>query len=101
MRADEIKAKGVDTVACVAVNDVFVLGAWAKDRDIDDILLLSDGNGAFAKALGLTLDLSGFGMGERSKRYAMIVDDGTVQHLGVEPGGEVTVSSAEAVLEKL
>lgn len=101
-RVEEIKGKGADTVACVAVNDAFVLSAWRKARGIpEDIVLLSDGNGDFAQAMGLTLDISAFGMGTRSARYAAIVDDGRVTYLGVEPGREVGVSSAEAVLENL
>lgn len=83
--ADELKAKGVDTVACTAVNDVFVLNAWAKAREAaDDIAMLADGNAAFAKALGLDIDLSPFGLGTRSQRYAMVVDDGVVKYLAVE-----------------
>nr|XP_061807074.1 uncharacterized protein LOC133598380 [Nerophis lumbriciformis] len=102
VRSDEILAKGVDTIACTSVNDVFVMGAWAKDKHLaDGFLMLADGNGDFAKAAGLELDLEHFGMGKRSKRYAMIVDDGTVTYLGVEPAGDVGVSGAEAVLEEL
>ena len=101
-RLSEIQAKGVDTVACVAVNDAFVMNAWGHAREIpDDILLLADGNGDFTRAMGLELDVSGFGMGKRSKRYAAIVDNGTVQYLEVESGGEVGVSSADAMLEAL
>jgi peroxiredoxin len=99
---EALRAKGVDQVACTAVNDVFVMNAWAEDREVGDgILMLADGNGELARAMGLTLDASGFGMGTRSKRYAAVVEDGVVQYLGVEPGGGVTVSSAEAVLEQL
>lgn len=99
---DDLKAKGADTVACLAVNDAFVLGAWKKQRGIpDDILLLSDGNGDFSHSTGLEMDISAFGMGKRAKRYAMIVRDGEVTYLGVEPGREVGVSSAQAVLENL
>ncbi len=101
-RAGELKAKGADTVACVAVNDAFVLAAWRKQRSIPDAVeLLADGNGAFTKALGLELDASAFGMGTRSRRYAAVIADGVVQYLGVEPGREVGVSSADAVLEAL
>ncbi|MEM7586557.1 MAG: peroxiredoxin [Acidobacteriota bacterium] len=100
--SDKILAKGVDTIACVAVNDVFVLDAWGKARNIgDDITLLSDGNGDFANAADLTLDLGAIGLGTRSKRFAMIVDDGVVSYLGVEPGKDVGVSSADAVLAAL
>jgi glutaredoxin/glutathione-dependent peroxiredoxin len=82
--ADEILAKGVATIACTAVNDVFVLGAWSKARGAEKILMLADGNADFAKKLGLEIDLAGFGLGTRSKRYAMIVDDGVVKYLAVE-----------------
>ena len=82
--ADDLKAKGVDTVACTAVNDVFVLAAWSKARDAGDITMLADGNADFARALGLDLDLSAFGLGTRSKRYAMIVTDGVVDYLAIE-----------------
>jgi peroxiredoxin len=83
--ADALKAKGVETIACTAVNDVFVLNAWAKAREAgDDITMLADGNAAFAKALGLDIDLSPFGLGTRSKRYAMVVEDGVVKYISVE-----------------
>ncbi|MGI9250563.1 MAG: peroxiredoxin [Pseudohongiellaceae bacterium] len=101
VKADEIKAKGVDTIACMAVNDAFVMGAWGEAQNASEILMLADGNGEFTKALGLELDASGFGMGSRSQRFAMVVDDGTVSHLGVEPAGEITVSSADAILGQL
>lgn len=102
VRSDEILAKGVDTIACTSVNDVFVMGAWAKAHNLGEgFQMLADGNGDFAKATGLELDLGHFGMGMRSKRYAMIVDNGVVTYLGVEPGGEVGVSGAEAVLAEL
>jgi peroxiredoxin len=97
-----LKAKGVDDVVCVAVNDAFVMGAWAKDQGAaGKVRCLADGNGEFARAVGLAFDGSGFGMGERSQRYAMIVDDGKVTGLFVEPGPGLSVSSAEAVLGKL
>jgi peroxiredoxin len=84
-RVDELKAKGIDTIACTAVNDVFVLTQFAKDTGAEGkILMLADGNADFAKAIGLDIDLSGFGLGTRSKRYAMIVDDGVVTYLAVE-----------------
>lgn len=102
VHSDEIKARGVDEIVCVAVNDAFVMAAWAKATNAGDhILMLSDGNGELAAAMGLALDASGFGMGGRSKRYAAILDDGVVSYLGVEPGKEVGVSSADAVLENL
>ena len=99
----DFKAKGVDTVACLSVNDAFVMGAWGKDQKVEDkILMLADGSGEFTKAVGLDLDLTPHGMGLRSKRYAMIVKDGVVKHLAVEenPGG-LDVSSAEKVLAAL
>jgi len=102
-RADEIKAKGVSTVACTAVNDVFVLTAWSKSRDAqDDIVMLADGNGDFAKALGLDIDLTPFGLGLRSKRYAMIVEDGVVKYLGVEDSPPEHINAtAEKILAAL
>lgn len=102
LRADELKAKGVTTVACIAVNDPFVMGAWARDREVGDaIVMLSDGNGDFTKEMGLELDGRGFGLGSRSQRYAAIIDDGVVTNLFVESGPGVTVSSAESVLGAL
>lgn len=99
---DALKAKGVDTVACTAVNDVFVMDAWRKDLGVDDrILMLADGSGALAKALGLELDLTARGLGMRSQRYAMVVEDGKVTHLGVEAPGDFDVSKAESVLAVL
>ncbi len=99
---DALKAKGVDTVACMAVNDAFVMQAWAKSQDVpDEVLMLADGNGAFAKALGLEMDASAFGMGLRSKRFALVADDGVVKHLAVEAPGEFKVSAADAVLAAL
>lgn len=102
-RADELKAKGVATVACTAVNDVFVLTAWAKARDAqDDVMMLADGNADFAKAIGLEIDLTGFGLGLRSKRYAMIVEDGVVKYLGIEDSPpEHNKATAEKVLAAL
>ncbi|ESQ89106.1 peroxiredoxin [Asticcacaulis sp. AC460] len=98
----DFKAKGVDVVACTSVNDYFVMKAWAKDQGIvDEVVLLADGNGDFARAVGLELDGTGFGMGGRSKRYAMVVKDGKVDQLFVEAPGEFRVSSAEHVLEQL
>jgi peroxiredoxin len=100
-KAGELKAKGVDTIACTSVNDHFVMSAWAKDQSAEGIVMLSDGSGEFAKAVGLDADFSKFGMGLRSKRYSMIVKDGVVQHLNVEEGGEYKVSSAEHMLTQL
>lgn len=100
--ADQFKAKGVDTIACISVNDVFVMGAWAKDQNVGpDVLLLADGNGDFTKKLGLEMDGTKFGMGLRSQRYSMIVDDGVVKTLNVEEGGEFRVSAADYTLAQL
>ena len=100
--AGAIHAKGVDTIACMAVNDVFVMDAWGKDRSVgDDVLMLADGNGDYAKALGLEMDASGFGMGMRGQRFAIVVDDGVATHVGVEAPGEFEVSKAESILANL
>ena len=101
INADAIKAKGADTIACMAVNDAFVMGAWGQGQNAEEILMLADGNGEFTAALGLELDASGFGMGNRAQRFGMIVDDGTVSYLGIEAPGEIKVSSAEMMLENL
>jgi len=101
-KAAELKGKGVDTIACVSVNDVFVMKAWGENQGVgDDVLMLADGNGDFTKAVGLELDASRFGMGPRSQRYSMIVKDGVVKELNVEQGGEFKVSSAEYMLAQL
>jgi glutaredoxin/glutathione-dependent peroxiredoxin len=101
-KAGELKAKGVDLIACTSVNDHYVMNAWAKDQNIgEEILMLADGSGAFAKAIGLDADFAKFGMGLRSKRYSMIVKDGVVEHLNVEEPGEYKVSSAEYMLGQL
>jgi glutaredoxin/glutathione-dependent peroxiredoxin len=101
-KAAQIKGAGVDTIACLSVNDAFVMGAWGKDQKVDTkVLMLADGSAAFTKALGLELDLTGPGMGVRSKRYAMVVDDGVVKTLNVEAPGAFEVSSADAVLRAL
>lgn len=100
--AGAIKAKGVDTIACTAVNDVFVMSAWGKHGNVgDDVLMLADGNGEYVKALGLALDASGFGMGTRGQRFALIVNDGVVTHVNVEKPGEYKVSAADYVLAQL
>ncbi|MEL7044103.1 MAG: redoxin family protein, partial [Pseudomonadota bacterium] len=96
-----IKGAGVDTIACLSVNDAFVMDAWGKAQNAEEILMLADGNGDFATALGLELDATVFGMGLRSQRFAMIVDDGVVSLLNVESGPGVDVSSAETVLAAL
>jgi peroxiredoxin len=100
--AQAIKGKGVDTIACIAVNDAFVMGAWGKSQNTEGkVEMLADGNGTFTKELGLEMDGSGFGLGTRSKRYAMVVDDGVVKQLNVENPGAFEVSSAEAVMKAL
>ena len=101
-KADELKAKGVDRIACTSVNDVFVMDAWGRDQNAGDkVMMLADGNADFAKAIGLVMDGSKFGMGERSKRYAMLVKDKTVEKLFIEEGGDFEVSSAEHMLKAL
>ncbi len=101
-KSADIKAKGIDTIACLSVNDAFVMGAWGRDQNVGDaVLMLADGNGEFTKAVGLELDASGFGLGTRSQRYAMVVDDGVVTTLNVENPGAFDVSSAESVLGAL
>jgi len=98
---DEMLEKGVDTIACMAVNDVFVMNAWGNSANADKIAMLADGNAEFARSLGLEMDASGFGMGERSQRFALIADDGVVSHLFVEAPGEYRISAAEHVLLSL
>ena len=100
-KADELKAKGVDEIAFTSVNDAFVMGAWGKASDAADITMLADGNAEFAKAVGLTFDGSKFGMGERSQRYSMLVNDGVVEQLNVEAPGAFEVSSAEHLLSEI
>ena len=99
--ADKIKTKGVDSIVCVSVNDAFVMDAWGKGQNAEALMMVGDGNGDFTKAMGLEMDGSGFGMGTRSVRYALIAEDGKVTALNVEKGGGLDVSSAEAILEKL
>jgi peroxiredoxin len=102
LRAADLAAKGVDSVACVSVNDAFVMGAWAQAQGTDGkVLMLADGNGEFTAEIGLEMDGSGFGLGTRSQRYAAIIDDGIVTELLVEPARGVDVSSADSVLSKL
>ena len=97
-----IKAKGVDAIACLSVNDAFVMDAWGKDQSVEDkVMMLADGNGDFTKAVGLTMDGTGYGMGLRSQRYAMVIDNGVVKTLNVEAPGAFEVSSAESVLKGL
>jgi peroxiredoxin len=100
--ADTIKGKGVNTIACLSVNDAFVMDAWGKNQNVGDkVLMLADGNGDFTKAIGLEMDGSGFGMGIRSKRYSMLVDDGTVKQLNLEKPGAFEVSNAETILKQI
>ncbi|MEO3428399.1 peroxiredoxin [Pelagibius sp. CAU 1746] len=101
-KAGDFKGKGVDSIVCMSVNDAFVMDAWGKDQNVGDkVQLLADGNGDFAKALGLELDATGVGLGIRAQRFAMVVDDGVVKTLNVEEPGAFEVSSAEAVLAAL
>ena len=98
-QADAIKAKGVDSVACMSVNDAFVMGAWGNDQNVgDSVMMLADGNGDFTAAIGLEMDGKGFGMGTRSQRFALIAEDGVVKSLEVEEPGAFKVSSAEHIL---
>ena len=101
-KAADLRAKGIDAIACVSVNDVFVMKAWGQDQGVgEDIIMLADGNGAFTKDIGLDMDASKFGMGPRSQRYSMIVNDGVVEKLNVEEGGEFRVSSADYMMAQL
>jgi glutaredoxin/glutathione-dependent peroxiredoxin len=100
-KAQDMKGKGVDEIACISVNDPFVMSAWNKSDGSNDITMLADGNGAFADAVGLSMDASKFGMGKRSQRYSMLVNDGIVEQLNVEAPGEYRASSAETLLEQL
>ena len=99
----ELAAKGVDVIACLSVNDAFVMNAWAESQSLtpDDVVMLADGNGDFTRTVGLVLDGKGFGLGERSQRYSMLVTDGVVTQLNIEQGGEFKVSSAEHLLAQL
>ena len=101
-KAADLRGKGIDAIACVSVNDVFVMKAWGEDQAVgEDIIMLADGNGAFTKDIGLDMDASKFGMGPRSQRYSMIVNDGVVEKLNVEEGGEFRVSSADYMMAQL
>ncbi|WP_106639233.1 peroxiredoxin [Allosphingosinicella vermicomposti] len=101
-KAEDIKGKGVDEIACTAVNDAFVMGAWGNNAEVGDkVTMLADGNGDFAKAVGLTMDGSKFGMGTRGQRYSMVVNDGVVEQLNVEEPGAFNVSSADYLTERL
>ena len=97
-----LKSKGIDSVACLSVNDAFVMDAWGKDQGVEDkVMMLADGNGEFTKAVGLSMDGTGYGMGLRSQRYAMVLDNGVIKTLNVEAPGAFEVSSAEAILKAL
>ena len=101
-KAADLRGKGIDAIACVSVNDVFVMKAWGADQGVgEDIVMLADGNGAFTREVGLDFDGSKFGMGARSQRYSMIVNDGVVEKLNVEEGGEFRVSSADYMMAQL
>jgi peroxiredoxin len=101
-KADQLKAKGIDEIACTAVNDAFVLSAWAKSAEAEQsVTMIADGNGDFVEALGLASDFSKFGMGKRGQRFAMVVNDGVVEQLHVEEPGAFNVSSADYMLERL
>lgn len=100
--APQFRAKGVDTIACMAVNDVFVMDAWGRDRSVgDDVVMLADGNGDYVKALGLEMDSTSFGMGIRGQRFALVVDDGIATHVAVDAPGQFDVSKAEVILAAL
>ena len=99
--ADKIKDKGVDAIACLSVNDAFVMDAWGKGANAEELLMVSDWDAGFSKALDLTMDASGFGLGVRSQRFALIAEDGVITHLAVEAPGQFEVSKAESVLEAL
>jgi glutaredoxin/glutathione-dependent peroxiredoxin len=100
-KADDLKSKGIDQIACISVNDPFVMAAWGDKDGSSEITMIADGNGQFAEAAGLDMDASKFGMGKRSQRYSMVVDDGVVEHLNVEAPGDYRASSAEHMLEQL
>jgi glutaredoxin/glutathione-dependent peroxiredoxin len=101
-KAETLKGQGVDLIACLSVNDAFVMKAWGESQAVgEDIMMLADGSGDFTRAVGLTMDAKKFGMGERSQRYSMIVEDGVVKSLNVEEPGEFRVSSAEYLVDQL
>ena len=99
--ADKIKSAGVDSIACLSVNDAFVMGAWGEAQNASEIIMVADGNAEFTEAMGLTLDGTGFGMGTRSQRYAMLVDNGVITQINVEEGPGVDASSAETMMALL
>ena len=97
--AADLAGEGVDTIACISVNDAWVMGAWGEAHGAGDMVMLGDGNGEFTAAMGLTMDGSGFGLGSRSQRYAAVIENGSITHLAVEEGGAIEVSACSAVLE--
>jgi glutaredoxin/glutathione-dependent peroxiredoxin len=101
VNADKLKEKGVDSIVCVSVNDAFVMDSWGKEKNAEELVMVGDGNGEFTRKLGLEMDGSGFGLGTRSQRYAMVVEDGVVKKLAVEAPGKLEVSKAESILESL
>ena len=101
-KASQLTEKGIDTIACMAVNDVFVMDAWGKSQDAGDkVLMLADGNGDFTSAIGLELDASGFGMGNRAQRFSLVINDGVVEIINIEDGGEFRVSSCDFMIDQL
>lgn len=100
-QAGALAAKGIDAIACTSVNDVFVMDAWGKQSEAGDMMMLADGNGDFARAAGLEMDASGFGMGGRSQRYSLVANDGIIEQINVEQSGEFKVSSADYMLGQL
>ena len=100
-KAGDLRSKGIDEIACISVNDPFVMAAWGKADGSSDVTMIADGNGEFAEAVGLGMDGSKFGMGKRSQRYSMVVNDGVVEQVNVEAPGEYKASSAETMLEQL
>jgi len=101
VNADKLKEKGADSIVCLSVNDAFVMDSWGKEKNAEQLLMVGDGNGEFTRKLGLEMDGSGFGLGTRSQRYAMVVEDGVVKKLAVEEPGKFEVSTAEAMLDAL
>ena len=101
VNADKLKGKGVDSIVCVSVNDAFVMDAWSKDKNAEELMMVGDGNGDFTKAVGLEMDGSGFGLGTRSQRYALVAENGKVTALNIEAPGAYEVSSADAILDTL
>jgi len=101
VNADKIKARGVDSILCMSVNDAFVMGAWGKAQNASELVMVADGNGELTRKLGLEMDGSSYGLGTRCQRFAAIVNDGVIEHLALEPTGGITESSAEAILAKL